>query len=417
MSNSRIFLSAGEASGDHYGAQVIAALRASLLNATFFGLGGREMEEAGLDRIVRAEDVAHMGITEVIRHMPRVYGSYHRLVASIKSRRPQVAVLIDFPDVNLRLARELKALNIPVVYFVSPQLWAWKRRRLRWVQQRVDRMMVIFPFEEHFYSARGVNATFVGHPLAELPLPASSREDYAARHDLDPARPWVALLPGSRRKEIHSNLPIMLDAAAQLSPSGGCEFLLPVASTLDAEWVIQQATPWITPLPHNSAPRLSNLHLVGDAREALFHARASVVASGTATVQAALIGNPFIVVYRVSPLTFAAAKRLVRYPAEIPAQPDTHGNLPIGMVNLIAGRRIVPELIQQQFTADNLVAALRMLLHDTTERSRMIADLAEVRGKFFSPAPSGSIAQVADAVLTLLSSSPPSIGRNFVTNV
>ncbi len=146
------------------------------------------MEAAGLDRIVRAEDVAHMGITEVIRHMPRVYRAYRSLVASIRQRRPDVAVLIDFPDVNFRLARELKKLGIPVIYFVSPQLWAWKRRRIRWVQQRITRMMVIFPFEERFYRARGVDAQFVGHPLAELPLPTVSREEYAVRHGLDPAK-------------------------------------------------------------------------------------------------------------------------------------------------------------------------------------------------------------------------------------
>jgi lipid-A-disaccharide synthase len=161
-----IFLSAGEASGDYYGAQLIAELRTRLPQLTCFGLGGTEMADAGMDRIVRAEDVAHMGITEVIRHMPHIYGEYRRLVASIKKRRPDAAVLIDFPDVNFRLARELRKLNIPVIYFVSPQLWAWKRKRLRWVQQRVSRMMVIFPFEESFYRARGVDAAFVGHPLA-----------------------------------------------------------------------------------------------------------------------------------------------------------------------------------------------------------------------------------------------------------
>ena len=417
MSKPRIFLSAGEASGDHYGAQVIEALRASLPDATFFGLGGREMECAGLDRVVRAEDVAHMGITEVIRHMPRVYGSYRRLVGSIKTRRPDAAVLIDFPDVNLRLARELKALNIPVVYFVSPQLWAWKRRRLRWVQERVDRMMVIFPFEEAFYRARGVDATFVGHPLIELPLPDISCEDYAARHSLDAARPWVALLPGSRRKEIRSNLPTMLDAAARLSPDGGIEFLLPVASTLETAWVREQTARWTTPQDGKTTPALLNLHLVGDARDALFHAQASVVASGTATVQAAVIGNPFLVVYRVSSLTFAAAKALIRYPAEIPAEPDTNGNLPIGMVNLIAGRRIVPELIQQQFTADNVVVELRRLLDDTSERSQMIADLSEVRSRLLPPARSGAIAQVAEAVMSQLSPNQPAVGLNSVPSV
>lgn len=181
-----------------------------------------------------------MGITEVLRHAPKVYGSYRKLVASIKERRPQAAVLIDFPDVNFRLARELKALKIPVVYFVSPQLWAWKRRRLRWVQQRIDRMMVIFPFEEAFYRNRGVDAVFTGHPLAELPLPTLSREQFAVKYlfanneatqsSSHINRPSIALLPGSRWKEVESNLPTMLEAASCLGPN--YDFLIPVANTL-----------------------------------------------------------------------------------------------------------------------------------------------------------------------------------------
>lgn len=364
---------------------------------TAFGLGGKEMEAASQDRIVRAEDVAHMGITEVLRHAPRVYGSYRRLVTSIKQRRPDIAILIDFPDVNLRLARELHKLNIPVVYFVSPQLWAWKRKRLRWVQQRVTRMMVIFPFEAAFYQNRGVEAEFVGHPLTDLPTPTISREDYAAKYHLDPARRWIALLPGSRWKEVEANLPVMLETASLLGP--GHEFLVPVASTLNSNKIASL-------LPGQS----SHLHLVSDAREALHHSRASVVASGTATVQAAVIGNPFVVVYKVSPLTFAAAKRLVHYPPEIPAQQDAHGNLPVGMVNLIAGRRIVPEFIQQQFTAANLAAALKPLLADTPERARMIADLAEVRSRLIRDSAHTPIQRVAEAVETLLHQ-PTSEGR------
>jgi lipid-A-disaccharide synthase len=374
------------------------------------------MEAAGLDRIVRAEDVAHMGITEVIRHMPSIYAKYRRLVASIKRQRPDIAILIDFPDVNFRLARELKKRNIPVIYFVSPQLWAWKRSRLRWVQQRVTRMMVIFPFEARFYSNRNVEAEFVGHPLAELPLPTISREDYAADHALDPSKPWIALLPGSRWKEITANLGVMVEMAHRFPLD--CEYLLPVASTIDREklttFVSEQNQRWLHALGETIKP--VKIHLVPDAREALHHARAGIVASGTATVQAAVIGNPFVVVYRVSPLTFRLAKRLVHYPPEIwpPNQLDADGNLPIAMVNLIAGRRIVPELLQQNFTAQKVAAALRPLLVDTPERKQMIADLADVR-RALQPNPENtSIQRVCDAVETLLA---PGRSQVAVTSV
>jgi lipid-A-disaccharide synthase len=410
------------------------------------------MEHAGLHRIVRAEDVAHMGITEVIRHAPRVYGAYRRLVASIKKQRPSAAILIDFPDVNFRLARELKKLNIPVIYFVSPQLWAWKRSRLRWVQQRVDRMLVIFPFEAAFYRNRNVNAEFVGHPLAELPLPTIPREAYAAkateisqdhwfygggpgdvrpveakdmklgeiRYELDPKKQWIALLPGSRISEIRHNLQTMVDAAYEIP--GDYEFLIPVAQTItDRQLNAILYDMGDLYLGREHAPKIT---FVRDAREALHHARASIVASGTATVQAAVIGNPFIVVYKVSPLTFRLAKRLIRYPPETwPAtatNTDPDGNLPIAMVNLIVGRRIVPELLQHNFTAEKVAAALRPLLADTRERYQMIADLSEVRRALRPPGSSPgktSIQRVCDAVESLLPHQIPTSDPNPTSNV
>ena len=388
------------------------------------------MEASGLDRIVRAEDVAHMGITEVIRHMPYIYGEYRRLVAAIRKRRPDVAILIDFPDVNFRLARELKKLNIPVIYFVSPQLWAWKRRRLRWVQQRVSRMMVIFPFEEKFYRSRGVDADYVGHPLAELPKPTISRQDYATLHGLDPSKQWIAILPGSRWKEITANLDGMIELAHHL-PSG-FEFILPVAATISRDKLathIAGNDEWWPAKPESDLNCL-NIYLVPDARDALHHARASVIASGTATVQAAVIGNPFVVVYRVSPLTFYLARHLVHYPPDIwpeawnsptPNQsreiglvthpdpyPDPDGNLPIAMPNLIAGRRIVPELLQANFNPDALAAHLEPLLEDTPTRARQIADLAEVRGQLIPDPAADPITRAAQIVLELLKRPPQS---------
>jgi lipid-A-disaccharide synthase len=383
------------------------------------------MADAGLERVVRAEDVAHMGFTEVVRHAPYIYAQYRKLVASIERERPGVAILIDFPEVNFRLARRLRRLGVPVLWFVSPQLWAWKRRRLRLVRQYVDRMMVIFPFEAAFYRARGVDAEFVGHPLAALPLPTICREEYAAQHGLDPAKHWVALLPGSRQSEIHQNLPQMLQAAANLNldlnleKKRSCQFLLPVASTIDLAWIKDEIA------AHESAVNrkltgfavLPRIVLVDDARTALFHARASVVASGTATVQALTIGTPFVVVYRVSALTFALARRMIRYPAEIPAERDADGNLPIAMVNLIAGRRIVPELLNRRFTAAALTAALRPLLDETQERREMIAALAEARARLLPAPGEDPIHRVCNAVEELLRPTDPAARRSSATNV
>ena len=347
-----------------------------------------------------------MGLTEVIRHAPYIYSHYRKLVCSIRHKRPDVAVLIDFPDVNFRLAKHLKRAGVPVLWFVSPQLWAWKRRRLRWVQQRIDRMIVIFPFEEPFYRSRGVEAEFVGHPLAELGMPTILRDEYVAKYMTGGSahpessshlqRPWVGLLPGSRWKEISANLPTMLEAAAMLG--SGYDFLVPVANTIDKQQLSDLV--FKETLTRIKWPE-SSITLVPHTREALYFARGSVVASGTATVQALTIGNPFVVVYRVSKLSYAVLKWLVKYPKEIPAEVDEAGNLPVGMVNLIAGKRIVPELLNERFTADNLATTLRPLLEDSPERARMVADLAEARAKLAGEDPIG---RVCTAVQELLGS-------------
>ncbi len=363
----KIFLSAGEASGEHYGTLLIPAIRRLVPDAEFFGLGGQRMEALGFRRIVRAEDVAVMGITEVIRHMPRIYTEYRRLKASIRAEKPDAAVLIDFPDVNLSLAKHLHRAGVPVIYFVSPQLWAWKKYRIREVQRYVDRMLVIFPFEERFYRERKVQAEFVGHPLAELPLPTISRETFARELGLNPSKSWIGLLPGSRAREIRLNLPEMLRTAQLLarrapqSPdSPGYEFLLPLAPTL-TEAHRTEVSQMLAAAPAGT-PKIT---ITSDARATLHHARASIVASGTATVEAALIGNPFIVVYKVSAVTYAVAQRVVDVPH-------------VAMVNLIAGSRVVPELIQSDFTAEDAVSQLQPLLEDESARARMQSSLRSI---------------------------------------
>ena len=233
--NPLIFLSAGEASGERYGAALMESARRLVPGCAFLWAGRRAHGELGFRPVVRAEDVAHMGITEVVRHAPYIYGQFQRLKRAIAAERPALAVLIDFPDVNLRLAEHLHRHGIPVVYFVSPQLWAWKKRRIRRVQRFVDRMLVIFPFEEPFYRERGVAAEFVGHPLADLATPEVTREAFARQHGLDASKTWVALLPGSRQREVHLNLPTMLEAATMLGDT--YQYLVPVAPTLPPETV------------------------------------------------------------------------------------------------------------------------------------------------------------------------------------
>ncbi len=390
-----IFISAGEASGEHYGALLAEALKTQLAasgqTAGFFGMGGERMAAAGVECVVRSEDMAVMGLTEVVRHLPRIWWEFRKLKQSIRERRPSVAVLIDFPEIHFRLARELHRLGVPVVYFVSPQLWAWKKHRIKLVRKYVDKMLVIFPFEEPFYREQGVQAEFVGHPLAELPAPSISREDFAkqtnamnldmncappadcppeerelffgsADYELKPGKEWIALLPGSRRAEIRSNFHTMVKAAVQLGNE--YQFIVPLAPTLTE----QQIRAVKDELNSYAVPEDGPLFaFVRDARAALFHARVSIVASGTATVEAALMGNPFVVVYRVSALTYAIAKRVVKVPH-------------VAMANLIAGNRVVPELIQSDFTVANIVREIAPLIPDGQPRQRMMDELARIRG-------------------------------------
>jgi len=362
----QFLLSSGEASGDTYGAQLIDALTQLAPGARFFGMGGEKMRAAGCELLVNAKEVAVVGLVEVVTHLPHIRKQFHRLVEEAARRRPDAAVLIDFPDFNLRLARELHRLGIPVFYFVSPQVWAWRTGRVKQIQRYVRKMIVIFPFEREFYRRHGVNVAYVGHPLAHAAEYNVSRDQFAAQNGLSIGKPWIALLPGSRRKEVLLNLPAMLQAARLWdSRQGAYEFVLPVASTLDEKWLQSQLA---DSGGRATKPPGPHIHLAHDARAALLHSRAAVVASGTATVEAALAGTPFVVVYRLAPLTWLLGRRLVSL--------DT-----FAMPNLIAGRRIVPELIQGDCTASNIARELRAIVPDGPLRQEMLRNLAEVREK------------------------------------
>ena len=357
-----------------YGAQLIEALRravdrrhAELRSAgqpgaavptpadqlSFFGVGGERMRAAGCETVVDAKELAVVGITEILSHLPKIYGLFHKLIAEADKRKPDLAIVIDSPAFNWRVAREMKRRGIPTIYYVAPQFWAWRQGRVRLIRKYVDKTLVIFPFEEQFYRERGVDATFVGHPLAGLPPPTITREDYARQSDLDPGKQWITLMPGSRVKEVRMNLPKMLEAAVLLG--SGYEFLLPVAPTLDRDFLRM--------LVEREKVRVT---LVPDALPALYHSRAAIVASGTATVEAAIMQTPFVMVYRVSALTYLLGRPRVKVPH-------------FAMVNLIAGEEVVPELVQHDFMGENVAARLREVLPDGPRRESMVQGLAKVK--------------------------------------
>jgi lipid-A-disaccharide synthase len=383
----RILISAGEASGEMYGAQLIEALRRQFDHVgtgalarpavrssasapdnqlEFFGVGGEKMRAAGCDIVIDATDLSVVGITEILSHLPKIWGLFHKLIVEADKRRPDLAVIIDSPAFNWRVARQMKKRGIPVVYYVCPQFWAWRQGRVRLLRKYVDKALVIFPFEEKFYRDRGVSAQFVGHPLAELPRPAISRDEYAAEHGLVASKPWITLMPGSRAKEVRMNLPAILEAAALLGSE--YEFLIPVAPTVGLSLVqaMVDSHPLLAKEARSGAPTRSVLHLVPEALPALAHSRAGIIASGTATVEAAMMETPFVMVYRVTPLTYLLGRWTVKVPH-------------FAMVNLIAGEEVVPELVQQDFTAERVVSELKHIILDAPRRQKMIEGLNRVK--------------------------------------
>ncbi len=352
----RILISAGEASGEMYGAQLMEALRRNDPGIEFFGVGGDKMRAAGCHIVVDAQDLSVVGITEILSHLPKIWGLFHKLIAEADRRKPELAIVIDSPAFNWRVARQMKKRGIPVAYYVCPQFWAWRQGRTRLLRKYVDKALVIFPFEEKFYRDRGVDADFVGHPLADLAKPAITREHYAAEHGLVPSKPWITLMPGSRRKEVKMNLPEMLRTAKFLGTE--YNFLIPVAATVSKSLILDF-------MNQTDCAELS-IYLVPDALPALAHSRAGIIASGTATVEAALMELPFVMVYRVTPLTYLLGRSTVKVPN-------------FAMVNLIAGEEIVPELVQRNFRAENVIRELNKIIGEAPPREKMIRGLQRVR--------------------------------------
>lgn len=375
MNAPQILISAGEASSDMYAARLARAIRARVPNAQFFGMGGPRMKEAGVELVADYQEVAVVGISEVLHKIPSVIGVQNRLKREAQKRGAKLAILVDSPGTHLGVARRMKQIGVPVGYFIGPQIWAWRPGRVRIVKRRVARMVVIFPFEENLYRDAGVPVNFVGHPLVEVVKPGMDRTEFCAKFGLDPARKIVTILPGSRPSEIAQNYARIVAACQLIGCSGEVQFVHAAAHGLTGEFFERYAK-----------PSFEIKRVEGATYDALAAADVAIVASGTATVEAALLDAPMVVVYRVKPSTAFIVKRLLRTPF-------------IGMVNLIAGRGLAPEFIQDAFTPEAVAAEVLRLLDSVAARNGMKAGLAEVRAKL---GPAGAIDRAADIFAGML---------------
>jgi lipid-A-disaccharide synthase len=376
----RIMVVAGEASGDAIAAGLIREVGRRRSDLAFEGVGGAGMADAGCRILADADRLAVVGLTEVLRHFPDIRRVFHLLRDRLRSDPPRLLVCVDLPDFNLRLAREAQRAGVPVVYYVSPQVWAWRRGRVRTIRRLVDHMLVLFPFEADLYREAGVPVTWVGHPIVErIPHPPE-RAEARARLGVAGEGPVVALMPGSRRSEVRRLGPVLLGAARRLRERRpDIRFVLPVAGPEVGELLNAQEAE--EPVP--------GLMRVDDGVTAAAAADCAAVASGTATLETALVGTPHVIVYRLSPVTFWLARRLVRVPF-------------VGIVNLIAGREVATELLQDDARPERIAAELAGLLEDPERRRAAEAAMAEVRAAL-GEAPS---ARAADVVLSQAGAAP-----------
>jgi lipid-A-disaccharide synthase len=352
----KILVSAGEASGDLYASLLVEELRRIWPDARFFGCTGPKLRAAGVETVVDAADLAVVGLIEVVRHIPRIYGEYRKLLAAARERRPDLAILTDSPDFHLRAARRLHESGVPVVYLVAPQAWAWRKGRVRTMRRTLQQLLCIFPFEEQFFRNEGVSATYIGHPLAGLVRPSLTRDEFFRKHRLASGRPLVAVLPGSRRGEAARHLPALMDSVDRLYRDQALNVVLPASHTTGAAFFLDRIG--------RSPIRV----IEGESWDAMAHADVALAASGTVTVEAALLGTPMVTFYRVSTASWLAGKLLVNVPY-------------YSMVNLIAGRAVVPELMQSQMTGEAIAREASRLLHDEAARREMKSGLSEVREK------------------------------------
>ncbi|HEX7574343.1 MAG TPA: lipid-A-disaccharide synthase [Bacteroidota bacterium] len=370
----RVLMVAGEASGDLHGSSVVRALKILSPSVDVAGVGGERMRREGMELIRDIADLGFMGFVEVVRNLGTIRDLKRMLIGELERRRPDVVVLIDYPGFNLRFAREAKSRGIPVLYYISPQVWAWHRGRVKKMRSLVDRMKVVFPFEVDIYRNEGIDVEFVGHPLAEHIGTSCTRAEFFRRNGLDPSKKLLGLFPGSRRQEIERILPVISRAAELLCGGRDLQVAIGVAPNLGKEFV------------GRFTDAGSRAVMVEDGTyDLMAYADAAIVTSGTATLETGWFGTPMAVVYRTSPLTYFIGRLLV----------DVRS---IGLVNIVAGKSIVPEFIQGAMTAGNLSKAVGRFLDDESLAASVRRELSVIREKLGGP---GASERVARGILSL----------------
>ncbi|MCL2458032.1 MAG: lipid-A-disaccharide synthase [Desulfobulbus sp.] len=376
-----VMIVAGEASGDLHGARLVQALQALDPCLRFCGMGGQELRAAGVELLADAAKLAVVGAVEVLSHLGDILRARRALIERMRARRPALLILIDYPDFNFLLARKAKQLGIPIFYYISPQLWAWRSGRIRTIKRLVDRMAVILPFEPSFYARHGVQVDFVGHPLLDSVKPGLSPDAFKSQHAIEPNRTLVGLLPGSRRKEIAALLPVFLDAAGLVARDlPRVTFLLPQAPTINRDLLDQYGlAAWQERL---------DIRVVSEGRYAMMAAcDAAMAASGTVVLELGILGVPTVAAYRMSPHTYWLGRLLIR------------GVRFFSLINLIADREVIPELLQNAANPEQIARATLTMLQDEEKRQATLAGLAEVRRRLGGP---GASQRAAAAALDLL---------------
>jgi len=371
-----ILIVAGENSGDRYGADAVREFKKKHADIAFFGVGGERLAEEGVEICSSIKELSAVGIFEVLSRLPQIRRVFARLEKEIQARNPAAAVLIDAPDFNLRLARKLHKAGIPVLYYVSPTVWAWRRGRLKTIRKVVTRMCLIFPFEKKLYDDAGIPAVFVGHPLKDKVTTSLTRDQFLAKYSLPRQGHLITILPGSRRTEIKNHLPVLIAAARRLRAEIPVHFLLVLAESIDREFLDRY-------LPHGE----KGIDVItADRYDAIAQADLVLSSCGTANLETALLGTPLVAFYRLSPLTYYPFRRLVRIRA-------------YSIVNILAARAFVPELIQGRFSSDRLISETKALLFSAQKRANMKEEFQRVAGLLGQERASQRVAQELEQIV------------------